>query len=355
MSNYHADVDSSMRNTSHAIMLEMVGFGRDVLDVGCASGYLAAALARQDCRVSGIEYDADAAEEARPHLEKLVVGDVTAMDLTEEFGEGVFDAVVFGDVLEHLADPEPVLRSSLRLLRPGGSVVVSVPNVTHGSLRLALLQGRWSYTPTGLLDRTHLRFFTRSSFGELLTRAGLQVEVAKATVADPLQTEVKVDDERLPGGIVHWVREQPDSTVYQFVVRAVVGDGERDWPRLVPGVELSPVDDVHRRRALAPTTPEDVAAERDRLLAEVADLRRRELTLRDHAIGCAAEVGRMRTDYAVMAKRAERTALSEAEARARLTAIAGELNMVKASVSWRVGNGLVRPFSRALRLLRRVQ
>lgn len=353
VSNYHADVDPAMRNTSHTLMLEMVGFDKDVLDVGCASGYLAEALGKQDCRVSGIEYDTEAAEEARPHLDKLVVGDVTTMDFVAEFGAGVFDVIVFGDVLEHLPDPGAVLRSSLAMLRDGGTVVISIPNVTHGSLRLALLEGRWSYTPTGLLDRTHVRFFTRASLAEMLAEAGLRVEEAKASVADPLRTEVQVDDEALPGGVVQWVREQPDAMVYQFVVRAAVGEPTQPWPRLVPAVELEPVEDEHRRRAHEAMTAEEVAAERDRLLAEVVDLRRRVLTLRDHAVGCSAELGRMRADYHVLERRLAEAAAGEAVATARLDAALQEITNLRASVSWRLGNGFVRPFSRVLRLIKR--
>jgi 2-polyprenyl-3-methyl-5-hydroxy-6-metoxy-1,4-benzoquinol methylase len=350
---YYTDVDQTVRNSSQTIELELAGHDKDVLDVGCASGYLGRALAAQGCRVSGVEYDPVAGEAARKHLDRVVVGDVQALDLVAEFGEGSFDVVIFGDVLEHLTDPEGVLRAALPLLRPGGAVIVSVPNVAHGSLRLALLQGRWTYTETGLLDETHVRFFTRDRVRRLVEQAGLQVTDLLGTVLDPLGCEVQVDAPTLPGGIVQWVREQPDAMVYQFVFRAVVGDPSQPWPRLVPAVAPPVVDDEYRRRALDPETPEDVAAERDGLLAEVVELRRRVLNQRDHITGISAELGRERAEHAATVGR-----LSEAQASARtVTERAGtalhEIGEIKASTSWKVGNALVRPVAGVRRLLGR--
>ncbi len=345
VSNYNTEVDPSVRNSSQTIELEMVGFDKDVLDVGCATGYLAAALNKQGCRVSGIEYDPEAAEEARPHLVQLVVGDIAETDLLTVFGEQSFDALVFGDVLEHLTRPEQVLRSALPLLRPGGAVVISVPNVTHGALRLALLEGRWTYTPVGLLDETHVRFFTRGSLAAMLENAGLQVDEARATVLDPLQTEVQIDDEAIPRGIVQWVRDQPDAMVYQFVVRAVAGNPHQPWPPVKPAVAIPHVEDIHRERARSPQTPEDVAAQRDVLAAEVVEARRTVLNLRDHIIGTSAELGRLRAEFHA----ADRRATAAEQDR---DALRHDLAQVKASASWRIGQRIVRPFGIFRRLAR---
>ncbi len=224
MSQYDTTLDPTVSNNSHSQILDLVGGNRTVLDVGCATGYLAQALNLQGCTVSGIEYDAEAAEEARPHLDHLVVGDVTTMDLAAEFGDRRYDVIVFGDLLEHLADPAPALARLTSLLAPGGSVVVSMPNVAHGSVRLALLQGRWDYQTLGLLDRTHIQFFTRRTLLDLLHGAGLTALEVRTTVKDPLASEVAVDPDLLPPGVVDWVRAQPDALTYQFLVRAVRDD-----------------------------------------------------------------------------------------------------------------------------------
>ncbi|WP_182111774.1 MULTISPECIES: bifunctional 2-polyprenyl-6-hydroxyphenol methylase/3-demethylubiquinol 3-O-methyltransferase UbiG [unclassified Actinotalea] len=224
MSQYDTTLDPSVSNNSHVQLLDLVGGGKDVLDVGCSTGYLAEALTQRGCTVSGIEYDAEAAELARPHLDRLVVGDLNTLDLAEAFGERRFEVIVLGDVLEHLADPAPVLGRLVGLLAPGGSVVISIPNVSHGSIRLALLQGSWEYQELGLMDRTHIRFFTRCTLLAMLRGAGLSAVDVRTTVKDPLASEVVVDVERLPAGVVEWVREQPDALTYQFLVRAVVDD-----------------------------------------------------------------------------------------------------------------------------------
>lgn len=230
MSLYHTTVDPEAPNDSHAIMLELIGPASRVLDVGCATGYLAEALRSRGSTVSGIEFDPDAGRRALPFLDKLVVGDLDSLDLAEEFAPASFDVIVFGDVLEHLKDPLSALRRARPLLAPGGAVVISIPNVAHGSLRLALLQGRWEYHDTGLLDRTHIRFFTRSTLLALLHDAGFVAVDLRRTVVDPLGAEIRVDRDRLPAGVLEWLQGQPDSDTYQFVLRAVRDDddGARD-------------------------------------------------------------------------------------------------------------------------------
>jgi len=215
------------------------------------------------------------------------------MELADIFPGRDFDGIVFGDVLEHLMDPDAVLRSAVQLLAAGGAVVICVPNVTHGSLRLALLQGRWDYRETGLLDRTRVRFFTRESVVRMVADAGLHITDLRSTVLDPLGGEVEIDDESLPGTIVEWVRGQPDALSYQFVVRAEFGRADgTPVPDLLPAVELPPADDAHSARAALDAAE---TAERRILLDALADVRRRNLTLRDHAIGAEAAVGTTRS------------------------------------------------------------
>lgn len=226
-SKYDTVVDPTLENNSHNYMLELVGSDKRVLDVGCASGYLTRALVERGCTVSGVEYDAAAAEEARPALQDLVVGDLEQLDLVAELGPGRFDVVVFGDVLEHLRDPLPVLRQARTLLAPGGYVVISIPNVAHGAVRLQLLRGRFDYRPTGLLDSTHLRFFTRTNLEALLHDAGFAATDFLRTTAGLFETELGLTPDQVPAELVEQVLQDPDATTYQFVVRAVPDDA--DW------------------------------------------------------------------------------------------------------------------------------
>jgi len=147
-----------------------------VLDVGCATGYLAAELAGRRCRVTGVDADPVVAERARVHCEAVVVGDVEDEDCRSALAaRAPFDVVLCGDVLEHLRDPWSALRALAGLAARDGRVVLSVPNVAHWTGRRAVARGRFPYAEHGLFDRTHLRFFTRASARDLARSAGLRV------------------------------------------------------------------------------------------------------------------------------------------------------------------------------------
>lgn len=140
----------------------------DLLEVGCGRGVTGAMLQELlDCSVTGVELNAAVAEEARGRLHRVVTGDVAKVDLG-----GRFDVILALELVEHLPSPEPVLRRLGSLLRPGGRIVLSVPNVGHHSVVMDLLQGRWDYLPIGLLCYTHLRFFTRRTLEDWLQRTG---------------------------------------------------------------------------------------------------------------------------------------------------------------------------------------
>ena len=251
MSRYETVVDLANPNTSQSLVARLVGEGKTVLDVGCATGDLAVALKARGCTVSGIELDPEAAGKARPKLDRLVVADLETTPLEEAFAGSSFDRIVFADVLEHLREPAAVLRSALGVLAPDGEVIISAPNVAHGALRLALLGGRWRYTELGLLDRTNLRFFTLESLVELLSSAGLVIREAWSTTADVLATEVEIAADALPDEIVEWVRYQPQALDYQFVLRAARGRPTSDLPEVRQGVAAQDIrpDDDHARRA----------------------------------------------------------------------------------------------------------
>jgi 2-polyprenyl-3-methyl-5-hydroxy-6-metoxy-1,4-benzoquinol methylase len=210
--------------TSHALMVELIGSNKRVLDAGCDTGYLGRVMTAMGNQVSGVEVNPVSAEEAARHLERVVVQDLESADLVGEFGRGSFDVVVFGDVLEHLREPVSVLRQARPLLAPGGYVVISTPNVAHGDVRLALLSGRFDYTKVGLLDDTHLRFFTRDSLVEMLRDAGFVLADMRRSVAPLFSTELGVKEEDFDPSLVAGLRDDVEATTYQFVVRAVPDD-----------------------------------------------------------------------------------------------------------------------------------
>lgn len=219
-SKYETKPNLDDKNTSHALIAASVGHDKRVLDVGCASGDFAEVLAGHGCRVTGIEIDPEAARRAERYCERVIVGDVEHLDAENELDEGSFDVVVFGDVLEHLKDPLTTLKRLKPALRPDGYVIASIPNVAHGSVRLALLQGRFRYRSLGLLDETHLRFFTRESVEHLFEDAGFLITDLKRTLRGIFDTEVELRDDPVPEEALRLVREDPESSTYQFVLTA---------------------------------------------------------------------------------------------------------------------------------------
>jgi 2-polyprenyl-3-methyl-5-hydroxy-6-metoxy-1,4-benzoquinol methylase len=144
-----------------------------ILDVGCGLGGFGAAVkrARPSVRVIGVESDARAADVAATRYDEVIRGEFPVADLGWEV-----DCVVFNDVLEHMVDPWAAVSAAHALLPSGGWVVASIPNVRYWPvLHGVVVGGRWEYEDSGVLDRTHLRFFTRSSMEGLLRSGGLRV------------------------------------------------------------------------------------------------------------------------------------------------------------------------------------
>ena len=149
--------------------------GRRCLDVGCGAGALGAALSAAGAsHVAGIELHPDAAARARERLDVLVHGSV--LDAPLPFADGEFDLIVFADVLEHLPDPDAALARCLPYLAPGGTVVVSVPNMRFYLVLARLVADRWEYADHGVRDRTHLRIFSRRTLERMLAAHGLRIE-----------------------------------------------------------------------------------------------------------------------------------------------------------------------------------
>jgi 2-polyprenyl-3-methyl-5-hydroxy-6-metoxy-1,4-benzoquinol methylase len=157
-----------------SVLLDWVGSNKSVLELGCATGYFSAAMANRGCCVTGIEVDANAAKRAERVCERMFVADLNSPCWANDLG--TFDVILMADVLEHLLHPDDVLAQCRELLKPDGKIVVSLPNVAHWRNRMNLLLGRWNYTETGTLDRTHLRFFTLQTARRLIEQAGYKIE-----------------------------------------------------------------------------------------------------------------------------------------------------------------------------------
>jgi len=212
----------STPGSAHDLVVDLVPPGARVLEFGCATGYMSEVLTKRlGCSVTGIELSPESAESARRYCDRVVVGDAETLDLARTLDGAHFDAVIFADVLEHLREARTVLNRVRPLLAEGGVVIASIPNVAHASVRLALLAGEFRYREAGLLDRTHLRFFTRESIQDLFEASGYFVTHWLRRRLSIEESEVGPPARTVPEAVRAWVAADPEATTYQFVVRAV--------------------------------------------------------------------------------------------------------------------------------------
>src|ERR1700730_12448250 len=160
-----------------------------ILDVGCGEGSFArslrAARTGSKLEIVGVEFCESAAEIAASAVDRLFVGDAEQVELRYE---NYFDCVVFADVLEHLIDPWRMLRRTRTLLQSNGTIIASIPNIQHWSVLANLMRGHWEYSEHGIMDNTHLRFFTKKSIRDLFTSTGFRLR----TIFPLLSTTTRV-------------------------------------------------------------------------------------------------------------------------------------------------------------------
>ena len=192
MANVDADADADaayqdkaldyFKNVRREIVPLLPKHSSRIFEVGCGSGDTLSFLKKTGkCDwVGGIELFHDAAEIARTNVDLVLVGSIEKIDLP--FEESSLDVILCLDVLEHLVDPWGVVSRLHTLLKPGGVLICSIPNVRYFRVVLPLLLlGRWRYTEYGILDKTHLRFFTKESAIALAESSGLVVDKVRST------------------------------------------------------------------------------------------------------------------------------------------------------------------------------
>jgi SAM-dependent methyltransferase len=184
-----------------------------VLDVGCGFGYMGKRLRKErGIEVIGIENEEKAVDTAKDNVDKLIIGDVENLKLP--FERGYFDCLVYGDVLEHIKEPWRILKEHTYYLKSGGFCIASIPNISHYSVIKGLLNDLWEYKPSGILDETHLRFFTLEGIRSMFINSGYSIEEEKRYVR---ASKVKKLLNKLLGGrIEHLLTEQ-------YVIKARLG------------------------------------------------------------------------------------------------------------------------------------
>ncbi len=218
MSKYsHQQVDPADKNSTLTKIIDLVDKGTNVLDVGCSSGYIGSYLVKnKGCTVWGVEIDEKDANEARKTYKKVHVADLDNSKWTTAFKGLKFDRIIFADVLEHLKFPEKALNNAKSLLTKNGRILISIPNIAHASIRLELLQGSFEYEGIGILDNTHLKYWTKDSFLRVVEACDMH-----ATHIDTVQTKLeksvleKTLDEDLKPLLKRLLT--PEASAYQYI------------------------------------------------------------------------------------------------------------------------------------------
>ena len=213
--------------------------GALVLDIGCGSGMMGRYLAEHsECVVDGVDIDPQAVELARAKYRKVGVFNLEHDSLLTMFASEAYDCIVMADVIEHIVHPEQLFEDVKKLLKPDGVLLFSIPNITHLAAGLELVLGKFDYQNSGLLDATHVRFYSRESFVAKLASSGIYVEEIDTVKKDVDQTEF-AGFKLFPK---NWIREitdfREDALTYQWIMTARLfkssSVARRDPP--IPGV-----------------------------------------------------------------------------------------------------------------------
>jgi 2-polyprenyl-3-methyl-5-hydroxy-6-metoxy-1,4-benzoquinol methylase len=230
MSKYNTELDLDTRN-SLSLLIKRIQPNSIILEFGPANGRMTKYLKEQlNCRVYAVELDENAAKDVSKYTEKIFVDNIENYNWKKEFEDLKFDFIIFADVLEHLYDPEKVLKSVNTFLADDGSILVSVPNIAHNSIIINLCRDQFIYKDVGLLDNTHIRFFTKITFDELIKKCNYNIKYEDAIFVAPIDTEFcnSYDEKDLM-----FLKERTYGEAYQFIYELKAENCETDSKFLV--------------------------------------------------------------------------------------------------------------------------
>lgn len=189
-----------------------------VLDIGCGNGALGRLFRdmSKEVVIDGIEPSEYAAALAEPYYRKVYRG--TAQDRLQDIGRAGYDYIILADVLEHMPDPLALLSKLAASISDTAKVIISVPNAAFGAIRLALLNGRFDYVDSGIIERTHLRFFTLSTIREVIERSGLSISELRYLMKNFFVSEIDLKPYRGQFLTIARLLRDKNASIYQFLL-----------------------------------------------------------------------------------------------------------------------------------------
>jgi len=185
MGKYYKDINLSETNSAHTRIVNLAGRNKKVVEFGCAGGHMSKVLKEENgCEIVGLEIDEEDARQAERYCRSVIVGDIENLEWCEKLSGSRFDVAIFADVIEHLKAPERVLARVKDILKDDACILISVPNIANIAIRLELLLGSFEYEKLGILDNTHLKYFTLKTITGLIESAGLYIDSIDYQVRD---------------------------------------------------------------------------------------------------------------------------------------------------------------------------
>ena len=221
MEKYNFELDMESEN-SNSVIIRNIKPNSRVLEIGCAYGRMTKYLNNElNCDVDIVEIDIESGTKAAAYSYSSFlgedIGDILSFNCYRCFSNRIYDFVILADVLEHLSDPALALTRARSVLDDNGKILISVPNISHNSVIIDLMHGKFNYRDVGLLDNTHIKFFTESSLEKLILSCGLKIEKTQNLINAVENTEFNNSYEDVPKEVADYLKSRTSGEVYQFV------------------------------------------------------------------------------------------------------------------------------------------
>ena len=220
MGKYDFEINEINPNTVHGMILSQIKPGSRILECGCATGYMTKYMKEKlNCTVDIIDIDSESVEKA-----SVYASDAKCYDLDDSYWfiyfynkRDKYDYILFADVLEHLRNPMDVLKDASRLLKDGGKIIISIPNICHNDILVRMFYDHFNYSSLGLLDNTHIHFWGGNDLSAFIEQVGMKLTNVQALGIPTQHTE-----QRYPGDIdptlLELLKKRPFGEVYQYVL-----------------------------------------------------------------------------------------------------------------------------------------